>query len=492
MPCTECDSKLLFFKRDFICPNCRHLSIVSYDDSLQIIQHYIDRHKKIFEKIIEKYQKKELIKGIFWQREKQMIAFNEKYSILDSLTLSSSSVLIRNLFRSNMTFGNEIPDEPTLQKIISIYSSVLDFEEDKAKLMAKNWNMVNLIKYNLNNLDSMPLKDGIRLYENENYGRIRQTFSKHNIMSKKLANKKMKEWSKDYIPIEKGSKKIHSVDETIKTFYDLISMLYVAFLRSKICEKGFQIPHKDLKINPIDIRKLNGKFAMSGTFPSETSFQIFREELITIFKGKYKDIVKNFVISEDNVLAMPLFIKFNETVILSQSFSELYCYFLHAIINEKEFNDETERRSKIFEQEIVKNYFENKNFRYVSNYTRKNKIEIDGIAISDNNIFVIEVKGWKARKLLEEETSKELLTREIKSAITGFKITNKNKQIKHKRSLNEKVKWVSENRAFFRINKNASVTGLLIINESPTLQEYLGCKILFIDEMEYMRNIIHE
>ena len=30
-------------------------------------------------------------------------------------------------------------------------------------------------------------------------------------------------------------------------------------------------------------------------------------------------------------------------------------------------------------------------------------MEIDGIAISDSKVFVIEVKGWGAKKLLEEK-----------------------------------------------------------------------------------------
>ena len=80
-------------------------------------------------------------------------------------------------------------------------------------------------------------------------------------------------------------------------------------------------------------------------------------------------------------------------------------------------------------------------------------MEIDGIAISENQIYVIEVKGWGSQKLLEEKSSQDILTREIKNAINGIHVDRKNNKIKHKVSLKQKIDWVNSNRNSFKIKK---------------------------------------
>ena len=184
---------------------------------------------------------------------------------------------------------------------------------------------------------------------------------------------------------------------------------------------------------------------------------------------------------------MPLFLQIENVVFVSQTFTELYSYVLHAILNKDEFDKETEKRSKIFEQKIVKTQFESNGFRYIPNYVVKNKMEIDGIAISDLEVFVIEVKGWGSRKLLEEKTSKEHLDRDIKNSVDGIYISHSTGKIKQKVPLPTKVSMVNSHRKKFRILEQAKIIGLLVINERPTISHYNGCQVMFVDDFPFIK-----
>jgi hypothetical protein len=58
----------------------------------------------------------------------------------------------------------------------------------------------------------------------------------------------------------------------------------------------------------------------------------------------------------------------NSEVYLSQAFTELFTYALHAIFNRDVFDAETILRSRKFESEVVKKEFESKGFRYIANH----------------------------------------------------------------------------------------------------------------------------
>ena len=481
MPCTVCTSQLIFLNDIPMCPKCKNLSIVPHEDSLIISEYYINLFKRKFENIIKIYKKNDLLLGIFWQREKEIIKFNEVYSTLNLSTLRSSTLLLRRIIKVNDFSEKQKPTQSDIETIIDAYSKLLDGEENKSKLGSGTSTMINTAKYDLDNLDDFP-QNGIKVCPNEKYGRVMDAFAKHNIMSKKDAEEKVKKLSKDVRYVEPGSKKINTTKETIETFYELISTLYTAFLRNTVCKEAFQMPEEKLVINPINIKRLLGRYILTHDKSTEIDYSLFREDIIMIFKRDYKKIISNFVLSEDNVNAMPIFLRIDDKIFVSQTFGELYCYFLHALINKDEFDVETERRSKIYEQKITRQHFENLSFRYFNSFKVKNKMEIDGIAISENQIYVIEVKGWGSQKLLEEKSSQDILTREIKNAINGIHVDRKNNKIKHKVSLKQKIDWVNSNRNLFKIKKDTPIRGMLIINEPPTINEYKDCKIEFIND----------
>ncbi len=487
MPCTICNSKIIYLNDIPTCPSCKHLSIVPYDEALQIADFNIKIFKNKFSELIREFDKNDLLLNVFWVREKEIIKFNEVYSTLNLPRLRTTSLLLRRIIYWNNFLNKQKVSENYLEQIIRSYIAIADAEEDRIKLEAKTYTMINLKKYDINNLESLSQINGFITCPNENYGRVMQAFAKHNIMSQQVADKKLKEWSKDFIPSKFGSNKLKTSKETIETFYELISTLYTAFLRNKVCKEAFQITNETLFLNPIDIKKLLGRYIISHENLTKIDYKLFKEDLIMIFKSNYHKIISYFVLSEDNPTAMPIFIRIDDTIYVSQAFGELYCYFLHAIINKDEFDNETNLRSKIYEEKMIRKYFEEKGFTYYNSFQIKNKMEIDGIATSESHAYVIEAKGWGSQKLIEEKSSQDILTREIKNAIDGIHVHQKTKKLRIKVPMIKKIEWVSSNRELFKIKKDVIIKGILVINEPPTITNYNNCDVVFIDDFVYSK-----
>ena len=114
-----------------------------------------------------------------------------------------------------------------------------------------------------------------------NYGRLIQALANNSILSEENARMKIQEQLQYLRHAEIGSNRTTSIRETIERFYELISTLYVAFLRNKVHEKAFLFPGKNISINPIDLRILNGRYPASAD-PTELDFQCFNNNLILI------------------------------------------------------------------------------------------------------------------------------------------------------------------------------------------------------------------
>lgn len=365
---------------------------------------------------------------------------------------------------------------------------MIKFEEDKSKLLAETWNMVKLFPYDINHLEKMPLTGSIIVCPNEKYDRIMNNFEKHGLLNEKTAQEKMKEYSNQPIHSVYGSNKSHTSRETISRFYELISMFYVAFFRSKVYIEAFGLPNEKIGITPIELKQIITSFPIHNEGVSCVKVDEIRNVAKGVIGGRVEQLFKNFVLSPNNLSATPLLLQLDsEYVLLSQAFTELYSYPLHAIINKNEFDQETIKRSKIFESTIVKENFEKKGFNYKPNYVVKNKMEIDGIAISDSIVYVIEVKGWGSKKLIEETSSRGILEKEIKNAIDGIHIHVNTGKTKRGVSLPKKVSWVSNNKKRLKIKESAEVKGVLVINEPPPFTQYSGCDISFVDDFEYIK-----
>lgn len=311
-------------------------------------------------------------------------------------------------------------------------------------------------------------------------------------MSEKKAEEKLNEWSKEYVvPVKPGSRRSKTSQETIHRFYDLISEFYIALYRNRVYTDAFGLPDiKKIIIDPLDIQKFLGDYPIKEDGPSYREFHDFRAELIAKFGGKFKQFLDNFVLSSENLNVYPLFLKFDNIVLISQAYGEFFSYVLQAMLNKQLFNEETIKRSKEFESKIVKEEFEKLGCKkYFAKFTVKNKMEIDGIAIFNSIVYVIEVKGWGVRKLIEENTSKKILERDIRDAIEGYHF-NFEKQRRERKgvSLTKKVEWVKDHKQRFSITSDNDIIGLLVIREQPTITEYNGCLVRFIDDLNIKKS----
>lgn len=489
MPCKVCSHLLLRIEDDKLtCPKCESLRVAPYEDSLKITEHFISYLNLLIENELKKYSRLSIITNAFWEREKVIRSFQEHHTTINLELLLSCNLLIRRLFKLNEIPNKEEATSEKIPELIKTYGVFSRVEEFRQRLEAGTWSLLYMKKYDLTDLHKLALDD-VHFCPNENYDRVSQMLSKHNIMSEEKAEENMKIWKQDFSPSIKKFSRYLSPRETISIFYEMISMFYVAFFRNKVYFEAFGVPDlSKLTIKPISIKKIVESYPFHNNALTAAKLDEFTSLLIAKLGGKYKQFLENFVISDDNPNAVPLFLKINDLVFISQAYTNLYHYVLVSLIHKEEFDDETKKRSKIFESNIVKEYFEKNNHRYIYDYKKKGKLQIDGIAISDSQTYVIEVKGWGSKRLIEERTSKEIIDRDIKNAVDGFHYVHKTNKNKATVSLPKKVNWVKEHKKELEISENSEVTGMLVINEPPTLSEYNGCKIMFIDDFEYIKS----
>ena len=149
MPCKTCNSTLIYIEDSLTCPKCEKLSVVPYQDSLKIVEHFVKIFKKRFEVEIRKYTKIHVITNVFWEREKLIRDFTENYTTIDIERLLSCNLLMRRLIQLNGFSEQEEINESKINQIIKTYATLLQFEDDGVKLEAGNWNMLNSVKYEL-------------------------------------------------------------------------------------------------------------------------------------------------------------------------------------------------------------------------------------------------------------------------------------------------------------------------------------------------------
>lgn len=490
MPCKICNSTLIYVYEYLTCPKCEKLTLVPYNDSLKIANYLLNQYKTKFFEAVKIFKKNHLLENIFLQREIEIRRFLRQYSTLDISRLLTCTLLLRRIFQmSDFSEQKDVTENDAI-KVITTYAHLVDFEEACIKLKVNHFTMVKLFKYDLNNLQNLSIDNNTVIFPNEQYDRIMATFEKFNIMSAEMAENKMQEWRNMNILFPKpGSDKSYTSEDTIKRFYGWISSFYTAFYRNKLCIEAFGLPNENLDIDPMMIKEFVTKQEVHGDSLSSSNYHGFKSELDIDFKTKSTEFENIFVLSQDNLTAFPLFVKLDDKVLISQAFGELYCYVLHAILNKDLFDEETKRRSKEFEGNIVKNKFEERGFSYKPPFKVKGNspMEIDGIAISDSQVYVIEVKGWGAKRLIEEKSSEDNLMRDIKNSIFGFHYVVKINKLKKNVSLPKKVEWVNNNRTKCGISPSVEITGLLVINQHPPFSECACCKIEFIDDMSVLK-----
>jgi hypothetical protein len=220
MPCKVCSHLLLRIEDDELtCPKCESLRVVPYEDSLKITDHFISYLNQLIENELKKYSRLSVITNAFWEREKVIRNFQEHNTAINLELLLSCNLLIRRLFKLKWIQYKEETTSEKIQELINTYGTFSRVEEFRRRLEAETWSLLYMKKYNLTDLNSLSLND-VYFCPNENYDRVTQTLSKHNIMSEEKAEEKMKVWKQDFIPSGKKFSRYLSPRETISIFYE--------------------------------------------------------------------------------------------------------------------------------------------------------------------------------------------------------------------------------------------------------------------------------
>jgi hypothetical protein len=298
----------------------------------------------------------------------------------------------------------------------------------------------------INKLRDLSIRD-IFYCQTEEYQKIKKIMEKFNVMPEEKAKKKMDAWRSQLEPIIPGSNKSNNASETVIRFFELISMWYTGLFSNKLYQLAFGLSRmKEITIKPFELKVFATSYEAKADEATKTTYADFLQQSEKSFGKDYNQVIEHFVLSEGHPEANPLFLRLEDSVLVSPHFAEFFSYVLHAILDRDIFDKEVEKRSRLFESSIVKEEFEKQGFRCLPNQGIKNKMQIDGIAISDSKVYVIEAKGWKAKDLIQDSYTREILEDEIRNAIDGLDFTRNSGKTMKKISLPEKVEWVRNQR----------------------------------------------
>jgi hypothetical protein len=195
------------------------------------------------------------------------------------------------------------------------------------------------------------------------------------------------------------------------------------------------------------------------------------------------------VFCEENQSTFPLFVELEGRVLVPHATAYLVSRLLYPIVHKELFDAETERRSKELEMVRVVEAFSEAGYRYCSNLTDKKQpsMQIDGIAMRNREMWVVEVKGWRTGRYFEHRKRQDWLVRDLRGIIDGWKYsTIRGTQRREKKvSLLEKLEFVKRNMSIWGFDPSNydSVEGAIAIKDYPPISLYKGIKILSVEDV---------
>ena len=485
MPCQRCGSVLLFIEGIPSCPDCERIGLVPLRDSLAIMETILAERKNNLMGAIARYDRNHVLQIAFAIREHLAREFTLAYTPLNIAGIVACTAIIKEVLGCRRAFGDERGNAGRVVGMIGEFGAILGTRDYLHYLRAGTYNMIRMARYDPSSLGSLSLRD-FPLYPNERHYPVSEAFAAHGILTGNAAAQRVGEMSKDWKSVELGSKKIASVGATISTFYHTSSMLFVALNTNRERQACFALPKGgSSRIPPLKLKKFIAAIPAFGEGPTCCRSPRFERRARAEFGACYGEFVRNFVASHSNPCAFPLFLEAGGEVFTSHFFGELHCYALLPVLHKREFDKETERRSRRFERTVVPRHFEQLGFEYTRNVRVKGVCEIDGIAVSSDRAYVIEAKCWSSKALLGGPYYAQNLGLKVRGAIEGRQRELNTGQIKRRGvPLPDKVDWVRRNRAKYGIKDGAPIEGVLVVNTAPPIREHMGCKVVFVNDFQ--------
>ncbi len=486
-----------------MCPKCKRLAQLDLETAIKVGTRLVNLFTNVFNDELRGWERDTLLGNLVAGRELVARAFFQKYSLLEAGRLSAYTMLIKRVVRFSNYRGTVPKKKKEVDALVDKFEDVRKFESILLNIKSGYKSILYLRKCDVDKFTLHDAAKTFRVVANESYLDIEKTFANHDIFSAKNAEQKFKEYEKDYKPPEKPIEVVFiPPDEFTTIHYERINQIFVLFHRDRASKECFNLEYlNDLLNEPRDLVDF-----ICGTF------KLFESDIITVcpthefisraskFFNLPKSNVKNkLVFDVNNKSIFPLFVRFRnedlgDVICISKDFSSFIYTILHAIILKDMFDKETERLSKEFENEKVKVKFEEKGYHYIKNIMDKKKatIEIDGLAIRKHTCYVIECKGWRFPRLIDEPETKEHIIRDLKGIVTGEKEHSHKKgeiKIKTKPSILKKVDYVKNNihdlakKYEFDYSSIKEYKPLVVTIDYPPISEYGGVKMISINDI---------
>ena len=424
-----------------------------------------------------RYGRYEVLRAVFRKREMIAREFLLDLEPMDIRTILGCNAVLK-ILGAGAEPGGRRADLARLSCLVQRLGSMLHRLEKVEELTAGTYNLLRVEKYSLNGLAS-EYPGGFPLYPNEKYVNAFAAHSDLGMITQSQAARKRPPTGSG-IRTALGTKKRLTVEETVRDYYHLAYTLADVFFGTPVRKKyGTPRALDQVRITPLRLKKFVSSFRYDRNRVTVCSADRFEALARREFGDRYPDFERDFVMSGGRPGAFPLFMRIGGRVHVSQFFGEFYSCALLTAMHRADLDRETERRSRAYESEVVPACFKSWGYEYYANQGVKNTIQIDGIAVSPRDAYVVEAKYWNPRKFLGSAGRCASYDDMVRGSIEGTRLDRVTGKWKRRGvALADKVEWVEKNRDRYDIPPGAPIKGALVINTYTTAREYKGCKII--------------
>ena len=457
------------------------------------------------------YDRDDILRATFGKREMAARGFLFGLEPIDIRTVLGCNAVLATLgAKTAGSCGRRRAGPARLHSLVQRLGSMLFRLEKAEELEAGTYSLLRAEKYSLNDLVSDD-SDAFPLHPNERHVSAFGARSDLGMMTQSQAARRSLPPPCGGIGAALGTKKRLTVEEAVMDFYYHAYMFADIFFGTPVRGKYGAPPDLGkVKIPPLRLKKFVSLFPCDMDNITVWGASWFEALARRVFGDEYPDFERDFVMSDGRPGASPLFMAVGGRVHVSHFIGEFYSYALLTVVHRAELDQETQRRSKEYEAEVVPAHFENRGYAYYADQRGsaqwddaaparrhcghasqpctapgggKKKFQIDGIAVSSGAAYVIEAKYWNPRKFLGGAGRYGAHDDMVRGSIEGTRLDRATGKWKRRgASLADKAEWVEKNRAQYGIPAGTPVKRALVTNTHPVAREYKGCEIIHVPD----------
>lgn len=427
MTCDKCGHLFILFENDRVCPNCNKLAVLDSETAVRVGTRLVELSKTLLNEELRNWERDTLLGNIAAKRELISRQYFKEYSPLNVGRLATLTLLIKRVTKFG-NFRGKVPIQMgEIDKLIRVFEKSINFESILLKLKAGYNNILYLNRFNESSFTLEDAKRTFLVVTNETYLNLENTFATHNIFPERIAEKRFSGY-KQFNPSdeEQTNNQLLTPQEFIKRNYEILNEIFVLFHRDWLFAKCFELGYLGkILLEPRNLLEFISTFALfednTQTVCPTTVFIKRASNYFGIPEAKVKNLL---VFDVNNKSIFPLFVRFRgerlgDVVHISKDFSKFIYTILHATMTKDLFDEETVRLSKEFENEGVKMKFKENGYLYIPNITDKKNatLQIDGLAVGNTKCYIIECKGWRFPRLIDEPDTKGHIVRDLKGIV---------------------------------------------------------------------------